>query len=144
MKEKLRFAIASEPAYRKEYEGLGIFVKPRLRVQTHTLDCWRRERTWQIDQKAFEEKWPNHCPHCGGGGVVYYTENGAPHGAGFWPMEMTDPCPFCMGQCPLCGTVFPEDDEEMDRCVVCGWEWEKDNETAPGEFECDCWMEEYQ
>lgn len=36
-------------------------------------------------------KWLNYYRQCDGYGGHHYTENGAPHGAGFWPMDMPVP-----------------------------------------------------
>lgn len=45
------------------------------------------------------------CPDCGGTGVARWTENGAPHGEGYWAMPMEGLC-HCLesGHCPICYT----------------------------------------
>lgn len=91
---------------------------------------------YQQELAAFEAKYPKYCRQCGATGVISYTENGAPHGEGFWPMPMTDVCPACVedGRCPLCGEDLPEeqyDTGEDFRCPACGWVEGKAGQPTP-------------
>lgn len=81
--------------------------------------------TWAI-------KFPLFCRTCGATGVETWTENGAPHGEGYWPMPMTGPCPECgeAGDCPLCGNPCSLN-EDFDKCSACDWTLD-DGPFAPG------------
>ena len=68
---------------------------------------------------------PNHCPECGGWGIVTDTDNPAPDvpGSGTMPMEGT--CPTCIGDgcCPHCmgELAWDEDECPVGHCERCGW-----------------------
>ena len=65
------------------------------------------------------------CKMCDGTGAITSTINGAPHGAGYWPMDYEEPCPACVekGLCPRCETRMKEvDDLGTYRCPKCGWD----------------------
>lgn len=86
-----------------------------------------RMAQYAVELAAFAAQHPHYCRACGGTGVVRSTENGAPHGAGYWPMEMEEFCPACVeeGRCPLCGAEIPEESYTMPntpRCPACGWQ----------------------
>lgn len=94
----------------------------------------------------YVEEWPKFCRDCGGYGAATFIENGAPHGCGFWPMEVQDDCPSCIGKgiCPRCGTLNYDDwvDDEVP-CPECGWVFgmpgtaalPEDDPFDPGMFE---------
>ena len=65
------------------------------------------------------------CRTCGGTGGITSTINGAPYGAGYWPMDYGEPCPDCveMGICPKCDSRMVFDvDSGAYRCPVCGYD----------------------
>ena len=80
--------------------------------------CRQRVEQWN---KAVNE-YPNACPKCCGTGFISFTENGAPHGAGYWPMEMQEACECIESdRCPRCGgeLVWKDDDYEIGYCSSC-------------------------
>lgn len=91
--------------------------------------CKKCDETIEKAEKArreWAEKWPNHCKTCEGHGEFHFTENGAPHGAGYWPMDMSEPCDDCTGKgiCPRCGAVDAIDEEGYGPCEKCGWKYD--------------------
>ena len=72
------------------------------------------------------------CKKCNGTGEVGRYENGAPYGAGYWPMWVPDVCSDCVekGLCPRCGKEMKEtNDTGFYRCPYCGWD-ETNGETV--------------
>lgn len=118
--------------------------------QKHSAACTADWERYEQELAAFEARYPGYCRTCGGTGELRYIENGAPHGAGYWPMLMIELCEDCMGRCPRCGYT-PTDWTEaqwdrfydgMEPCPVCGFiHGEQDQWTAPPEPECDYWPE---
>lgn len=109
----------------------------------HTDECLKRLSIISAAIVEYEETYPHYCRACGGGGEDHWTENGAPHGAGFWPMPMSDYCEKCMGigVCPRCGgETIHEDWDDKDACSHCGWTI---GEAAVPELpeKCDCYIE---
>lgn len=92
-----------------------------------------------LRQKEWDKKYPNGCHACGGSGVESWTENGAPHGAGYWPMDMQDVCSSCVarGCCPLCAYQHGED-WEGEECRRCGWTIDGDTMLRPEYDFCYC------
>lgn len=88
--------------------------------------------------EAWWDQWPAACPRCGGEGELFWTENGAPHGAGFWPMDVSEVCEcVASGHCARCGGHVPEWEEEDAEgnypetpCPHCGWNWGEGDEDA--------------
>lgn len=112
-----------------------------------------------IAQSAKRQTWvqahPHFCKKCDANGVVTSTENGAPHGEGFWAMEVADDCEHCLGKgtCPRCGnTLFPHDNadgdqfnawcENQDPCPHCGWNWGNGKADFAPDAECYCWVKD--
>ena len=90
---------------------------------------------------VFEAKYPRYCRQCGATGAISFTENGAPHGAGYWPMPMVDVCPSCVenGRCPLCGEDLPEEQIDTGKqlsCPACGWIEGKAGQPMPPDAPC--------
>ena len=123
-------------------------------IKHHSLDCYVGYENARQAILEWEAKYPGWCGTCGGCGWNHWTENGAPYGAGFWPMPMAEGCDNCLGQnkCPRCGYQIlppnqdtPEDggmwlNQQRDfsePCLNCGW-WSDDQH--PSEWECwgDC------
>lgn len=111
----------------------------------HTEDCLRLQGKYEQQREDYKKRYPNYCRACGGHGYHAFTENGAPMGAGYWPMQMYEPCPECIevGLCPGCmQPVFSEYDfEKMDGsgkvyCEQCGW---VDDGKHGIEEEWNCW-----
>lgn len=109
----------------------------------------------QAARQAWVEAHPQFCPTCDAHGELTSVENGAPHGAGFWAMESSEPCEQCLGHgnCPRCGeTLFPQDNADGDQdnawyenqalCPHCGWNWGKGKDDFAPSAECDCWIQE--
>lgn len=113
----------------------------------HTPACKQNQRRYRLAMKVYVKKFPDWCWTCRGSGYVHWTENGAPHGEGYWAMPMTDVCEHCTGKgiCPRCAKFVREDwaDKETP-CPHCGWNWGKGkNDLPPPELECDCWSLQY-
>ena len=100
---------------------------------THYDDC--AHALW----RAWKTTHPHSCDRCQATGYLESTENGAPHGAGYWPMPVSDPCPNCLeqGKCPRCAAELPAcDDPDEEHCLVCGWNVTSD--PAPANGPCLC------
>ena len=62
----------------------------------HVPGCWYVQCV--REERAYRERWPNHCGRCSGwGGFPYYDSDTGDQGA--------DPCHQCVerGRCPRCG-----------------------------------------
>jgi hypothetical protein len=112
----------------------------------HTLECWTEQKEFAKHLKAFEEKYPNYCRHCGGWGVFVSQYDPSPAGISLGPGYMleSDPCPKCMenGDCPLCGHHHEDEDWGSDFptvCESCGWT-EDTTEGAPDIGDCGCYL----
>jgi len=99
----------------------------------------QQEMKAQFD--AWVSGWPNHCQNCRGTGELHWYENGAPWGAGNWPMPMAEPCDCVInGKCARCGkpdTIDPETGQGP--CSNCGWNY--DDECPPEFFDGPCYCE---
>ena len=131
---------------------------------THTTNC--REFNEKIDEerRAYEERWPNYCRECGGGGVLCESYDPSPAGVSLsaGSMEFCDPCSGdegtfynrhvkrhlyrppsrpCVeqGYCPRCAApaLIEHKGYDNDACSNCGWRREK-SQTAPPPGECVC------
>lgn len=109
----------------------------------HTVDCLVRRERRERERRLYLASWRHtYCQKCGGAGIVTWVENGAPHGEGFWPMDMSEPCEACLGfgKCPRCGhehgeeSAFVENDEPCERCG-----WTSRDGGLPEPSECYCW-----
>lgn len=109
----------------------------------HTSECLKAQALFRLESEAWQRKYPKSCKTCGATGEVHWTENGAPHGEGFWPMDMADFCESCIGKgvCPRCGVVNGTDWAENEgACKNCKWTPEIGRTvSAPSEPECCCW-----
>jgi hypothetical protein len=121
----------------------------------HSPECKTREKKTREVYAAYVAKWPHYCRRCNGYGGFTVIENGAPHGAGFWPMEVYDACSCVQyGRCPRCGVeVWHEDDYDGDFlfCPECGWDEEHPDHAPDEHAECYCdsirldaWYDDYQ
>lgn len=120
-------------------------LKERTYRVKHSPGCKQQTRQYKIAIRAYARRWPNWCWTCRGLGTTTWTENGAPHGEGYWPMSMTDLCEDCTGQglCPRCKKYNGEDWDKDTPCARCGWNWGKGRgDVAPQEPECFCDHEE--
>jgi len=75
--------------------------------------------------KAWKERWPNHCTNCEGRGGFHVP-------ATRWEPEDYDLC-VCAeaGNCPRCGTVaWAVDNEDETPCPTCHWNWGKGKDDA--------------
>jgi len=124
---------------------LSSLAEDKMLIHGHTEECIRKYGAAEQRREDYRRRYPDYCKACGGSGVVSWTENGAPYGAGFWAMEMSDCCDHCSGQgkCPGCGQpVFSEQDlENMDGsgklyCEQCGWVDDGEHSIST---EWDCW-----
>lgn len=98
----------------------------RARLEDWHLDgCEAFHEHWLDEARTVLQKHPNLCPACFGEGAERWTENGAPHGCGYWPMEMADVCGHCEGQgrCAVCGAEWS--DEECEEAWDCSHEWSR-------------------
>ena len=92
-----------------------------------TENYWE-EYSFQLDINKLElehrasEGWGLPCIHCAGTGTETYYENGAPHGAGYWAMPVSDICGYCLdkGICPNCANKLTEMDSPII-CTRCNW-----------------------
>lgn len=124
-------------------------------MREHSEECLRHFGHWYLYMQEFERTYPGYCRKCGGVGLFQTVENGAPHGAGYWPMPMTELCEDCLeaGKCPRCGAVLDNEDgtsesyeEFLDGyspCPKCGFvvgDYQQD--VALQEPECLCWLRE--
>jgi hypothetical protein len=114
----------------------------------HKKSCAEAFARYEERLAAWNEKHPNHCRTCGGWGGHEYYENQSPLGSGqVWLMRNWDTCPDCLdkGRCPICGALFPKDEEEYAVCPAdprCGWNWVGKGLEIPGEPpECYCYEE---
>ena len=100
--------------------------RPDCAACRYTDQCHKRVAAWN----EAVAKFPNACQKCGGSGMIETTENGAPHGAGYWPMSVDDCC-SCLedNRCPRCNGELDYDNcvEGIGVCNYCGW---TENETA--------------
>ena len=112
--------------------------------KNHSDECMQNYGRSLQKREDYNKRYPDHCKACEGHGIVTWTENGAPMGAGFWPMEMRDCCDHCTGngKCPGCmQPVFSEKDlENMDGsgkvyCENCGWVDDGEH-GMPEEYSC--------
>lgn len=76
-----------------------------------------------VEKHKPKENWGLRCLTCGGTGTITTYENGAPMGAGYWAMPVSDDCPDCIekGLCPNCGLKL-EDMETAIVCPRCAWD----------------------
>lgn len=77
------------------------------------------------DYNRAAAQYPNACDECLGAGEISYTENGAPHGEGFWPMEMIEPCE-CIenNKCPRCSAELEWGIDQISAtCAACGLQY---------------------
>jgi hypothetical protein len=93
---------------------------------------------------AWDEKYPNACTICHGGGILSYSENQSPLGSGeVWMMESSDLCTCIENDlCPRCGAKGTLTEDEETPCSSCGWNWGKGKEDFRPDTECLCWMED--
>ncbi len=120
-------------------------------MRQHTAECRAQAARALEAIRVWEEKYPGYCRTCGGAGTISWTENGAPHGAGFWAMPMTEGCDACLVQnrCPRCGFQMLPKDQDVpepggeiagrfrdlpEPCPHCGW-WSDDSQP----YEWECW-----
>jgi hypothetical protein len=110
-------------------------------TEWHTKRCLEDKESRAKALTKFEAEHPNYCKDCGGAGVLMHTENGAPHGCGYWPMPVYDACASCIetGHCPLCGHFHEDEEWEGESCEACDWTWDSIGDVAPGPWECYCW-----
>lgn len=108
---------------------------------THSASCQKRQQQVEVKAMLYESDWPRYCRTCKGYGKFDFTENGAPHGEGFWAMPMSEPCEDCtdLGVCPRCGQdgLTSEDRGDKDTgsgpCKFCGWDY---GDAGLPEYEC--------
>lgn len=65
------------------------------------------------------------CKTCGGTGGIDVLENGAPYGAGYWPMQTGEPCPDCVEKeiCPRCDRKMNLNETDYSlKCPKCGYD----------------------
>ena len=111
-------------------------VKKTWEPEQHNEDCNRAVTEWIVRAGQFIDAHPKFCRKCLGVGYISYIENLAPHGAGYWPCEMQEPCEECecKGICPICGEeTVDEDGVRSCKCESPGIDWIS---------ECLCWMSE--
>jgi len=112
----------------------------------HQAGCIERHARWLVEATAVLQEHPNLCPACLGEGAERWTENAAPHGCGYWPMEMADACSHCEGQgrCAVCGAEWS--DEECKAAWDCSLEWKRpcgcpqEGALLDHPPECHCWI----
>lgn len=98
-------------------------------IMEHSKECLEYQAKTKATFDAWVIQWPNYCRSCQGSGLHTWTENGAPHGAGFWAMPMSELCSVCseIGNCPRCSQpgLTSEDRGDNDTgsgpCKFCGW-----------------------
>jgi hypothetical protein len=107
----------------------------------HTESCKKFRAAYDVKKAAYELQWSHYCKSCGGWGYSSYNFDPSPHGvslgSGF--MTETEVCSTCVEQgiCPRCGELSL--DEEGNKCLVCGWEYNvPGNEGLDPEPECEC------
>lgn len=104
----------------------------------HTEKCLAEQGRVKAAFEAYVTRWPFYCWSCNATGFNSWTEDGAPHGAGFWAMPTSEPCSECseVGKCPRCGQPGLTSEERGDSdtgsgpCWVCGW---NDDDACPPE-----------
>lgn len=90
---------------------------------------WEDDLEDDLEPGSMEEAYrpdPNvYCQRCNGTGWQEFIENGAPHGCGFWPMPMWEPCTCWTSvsdpHCPQCGATPTFTEDEQDAYCSCGW-----------------------
>ena len=95
----------------------------------YTMEGYEYQYNLQVALNKLEKEhlatdnWGLPCLTCNGTGVISFTENGAPYGAGYWPMDVSDICPDCLdsGFCPGCHLEIPENLEEQYKCSRCDY-----------------------
>lgn len=78
-------------------------------------------------------QYPNACEKCMGAGEIEFTENGAPHGEGYWPMQMIEVCECIENDnCPQCGKPMFWDGKQIKAtCSLCGLEYSDEIQIDP-------------
>jgi len=78
-----------------------------------------------VENKAWRERWPNHCQTCEGAGGFHHPGN----------RETPPDFDICecseAGKCPRCMELaWPGDDIDDVPCPHCGWNWCKGKDDA--------------
>lgn len=110
----------------------------------HTEQCLKEFAKYKIRYDAWIAEWPNYCRECNGAGEHHWIENGAPHGAGFWSMPMSEFCENCVGvgKCSHCGAPDMIDTETGDGpCSACGWNYDDECPLEYPDGPCNCQLE---
>lgn len=102
--------------------------RPECDVCKYNEFCRKRVNEWN----TAIAKYPNACENCCGGGVLEFTENGAPHGEGYWPMQMQEPCSCIEDEkCPQCQSKLNWTNEETAKCPSCNLDINFEDELTP-------------
>lgn len=105
---------------------------------THTQWCLTQQKIREGLRTEWIRKWPNYCRKCEGWGMNSVYES---HGFAFGPSEqIMDVCKCtAVGKCPRCGSHAPDDVEELEVCMYCGWNYVDPDVPLP-EWGCsgDC------
>lgn len=117
-------------------QGRYTFIK-ETEHSDRCLAAWR-ERC--LARKAWIDRFPNYCRHCGANGGHGHSFD--PDGSGMGRLEDWDVCTECLekGLCPRCGGAFEQLSED-DACPHCGWKEDPDADPLPPQYECYCWEE---
>jgi hypothetical protein len=120
-------------------------MKSKLETLEGVYNKTRHSEQCLSIQKQYLEyllKYPNHCTACDGTGEIRWKENGAPYGAGYWPMDVSDIC-TCIdnNNCPRCGKLecisqsLDKHGNDSHSCEECGW---KSGDDGGVILECYC------